>query len=177
MKQSTAEQKLMELLGIKDVEPSHAEPEKPKARAKAKPGDSNAYAFTAVEEVEIQSFRAIQGFLYYLQAPKLFTYLKCRECHEPFMVSRRNVAFCSYNCIAKNCESQGFVWNKGMLDLEVMVNDTQLYNGNEPIWIRQPEKVLDALITMFELVERDNKNGAIWDDAKSKLIRMKFDPK
>lgn len=87
-----------------------------------------------VTEEEIQNFRAAQGILYFLQAPKLFTYKVCGNCGADYFVSRRDVAFCSYSCIKLKLREQGFEWRKGN-DIEALIDDPQVYNGNEPIWI------------------------------------------
>lgn len=88
-----------------------------------------------VSEEEIQDFREIQGILYFLQAPALFTYKVCGHCEADFFVSRKNVKFCSYKCIKLELRKNGFEWRKGN-DIEALVMDPQVYDGNEPLWIR-----------------------------------------
>lgn len=87
-----------------------------------------------VSEEEIQGFRQAQGILYFLQAPALFTYKICGHCGADFFVSRKNVKFCSYMCIKLELRKNGFEWRKGN-DIEALVMDPQVYNGNEPLWI------------------------------------------
>lgn len=88
-----------------------------------------------VTEEEIQEFREIQGILYFLEAPALFEYKVCGHCKADFYVSRKYVKFCSYGCMKLEMRKQGFEWRKGN-DIEALVLDPQVYNGNEPIWIR-----------------------------------------
>lgn len=112
--------------------------------------------FYGVSEDEIQNFRQAQGLVYFLQAPALFHAKKCKHCGEPFLVSRMFVALCSYTCIRKDLEARGFKWTKGE-DIEEVVKDPQVYDGNEPIWIRQPQlsqalKVLQSLLENSEEV-------------------------
>jgi hypothetical protein len=87
-----------------------------------------------ISEEEIQEFREAQGILYFLEAPALFTYKVCGHCGADFFVSRLNVKFCSYSCIKLELQKQGFEWRKGN-DIEALIADPQVYNGNEPIWI------------------------------------------
>lgn len=88
-----------------------------------------------VTEPEIQNFREIQGIIYFLQAPALFSFKTCPECGEPFAVSRKYVGYCSHECIRKSLNKQGLRWKKGD-DLESLALDPQVWDGNEPIWIR-----------------------------------------
>lgn len=125
MKEETYLNKLNELLGIKEkVE------ELPKF-TKAKPND-----IVAVDEDEIDDFREKQAVLYYLRAPALFTSKTCSHCGDTFLVSRKYVGYCSYTCTRKALEELGIKWSKGE-DLEALANDPQVWNGNEPLWIRQ----------------------------------------
>lgn len=87
-----------------------------------------------ISEEEIQNFREVQGILYFLEAPALFTYKVCGHCGADFFVSRKTVKFCSYMCIKLELRKQGFEWRKGN-DIEALVLDPQVYDGNEPIWI------------------------------------------
>jgi endogenous inhibitor of DNA gyrase (YacG/DUF329 family) len=107
-------------------------------------------SFYGITEDEIQEFREAQGLIYFLQAPALFTPKTCPHCGEHFLVSRQFVGFCSYTCIRKDLEAKGFRWDKGR-DIEELVNDPEVYKGNEPIWIRGPalrkaHKVLTNLL-------------------------------
>lgn len=109
-------------------------------------------SFYGISEDEIQDFREAQGLVYFLQAPALFQSKVCKHCGEPFLVSRLYVAFCSYTCIRKDLESRGFLrWEKGH-DLEALANDPEVYEGNEPIWIRNP-KLSQVLAILKELLE------------------------
>ena len=107
--------------------------------------------FYGISESDIQEFREAQGFIYFLQAPALFTPKTCPHCGESFLVSRQFVAFCSYTCIRKDLEARGFRWDKGH-DIEELVNDPEVYKGNEPIWIRSPHlrKALEVLKNLLE---------------------------
>ena len=106
-----------------------------------------------VSEEEIQEFREIQGVLYFLQAPALFTDKICKHCGEPYLVSRKYVAFCSYTCIQKELAKNGIKWRKGQ-DLEALANDPQVYDGNEPLWIRK--KCLEKLQTILTSISQDS---------------------
>jgi hypothetical protein len=123
VKKSTVEAKLNALFGLS----KKAEEVKVKATGKV----------VGVTEDEIQEFRAVQGLHYFLQAPELFTAKVCKHCGEQFLVSRKYVAFCSYTCIQKSLAEQGLSWRKGQ-DLETLANDPQVFDGNEPLWIRGP---------------------------------------
>lgn len=112
-----------------------------------------------ITEPEIQEFREAQGLVYFLQAPALFSPRVCAnpDCGEPFMVSRKHVAFCSYTCIKANLARLGFTFTKGN-DLEALANDPQVYEGNEPIWIRQRTliKALETLQTLLEPIKQED---------------------
>ncbi len=167
---STAEQKLAELLGIKTDEVPLTHAEEPK-RKRAKPGDQRSYAFTAVGHQEIDNERNLQGFLYYLRAPELFTYLKCRECHEPFMVSRRFIAFCSYGCMIKNCRDQGYEWTKGQGDAEVVIKE--VFENNEPIWINNPNQMLAVFERTLDIMQQQIDYGPQYTELKEKFRRVR----
>jgi hypothetical protein len=151
MKKETAAQKLMALLGQVNDEVKDRLEEVAK-HTKAKQGN-----IKSITEEEIQNFREAQGVLYFLQAPALFQPKVCKHCGEHFLVSRLYVAYCSYTCIRKELNSQGLEWRKGR-DLEALINDPQVYNGNEPIWIRNLpnlKKCLEMLQSM-NLDEQDS---------------------
>lgn len=134
MKKETYLTKLNELLGIKQEVV-----EEIKTRHSGK--------VVGITEEEIAKFREMQGVLYYLQAPALFTFRVCPHCGERFAVSRKYVQFCSYTCIRNSLREQGLDWTKGD-DLESLANDPQVYNGNEPIWISS--RVLERLKETLE---------------------------
>lgn len=90
-----------------------------------------------ITEDNIQKWRELQGIVYFLQAPALFQPKSCANCGTKFVVSRLFVSCCSYDCITESLRKQGIEWSKGS-DLEALTIDPQVYNGNEPIWIRQP---------------------------------------
>lgn len=134
MKAETYTNKLADLLGLQGQVP-----EKPKKLS---------HREVAVKEEEIQFHREAQGIIYFLQAPELFTPKVCLHCEEGFLVSRRQVAYCSYTCIKKSLEEIGINWTKDG-DYEAMVQDPQIYNKNEPIWIKNIEAI-KAIINTFE---------------------------
>ena len=144
MKPETVQAKLNELLGIK--------PEVVNAITTKKTG-----RVVGLTEEEIQEFREVQGILYFLEAPALFTPKVCPHCGEGFLVSRKYVKFCSYTCIKKSFEEIGINWTKGN-DLEALANDPDVYGGNEPIWIRTRalEKLQDALLIMKGLTSQSS---------------------
>lgn len=136
-KPTAAENKLNALLGLTEkVEEVQA--------------NSNG-SFYGVSEAEIENFRQAQGLIYFLMAPKLFHPKVCRHCKEPFIVSRQFVACCSYTCIRKDLEERGFKWTKGD-DLEALAQDPQVYDGNEPLWIKEPQlsQALEVLQTLLK---------------------------
>lgn len=90
-----------------------------------------------IAEENIQKWRELQGVIYFLQAPGLFTKKRCQNCNQLFMVSRLYVSCCSYDCITESLRKQGIDWSKGD-NLEALALDPHVYNGNEPLWIRQP---------------------------------------
>ena len=139
-KPTAAENKLNALLGLTEkVEEVRA---------------NTSGSFYGVSEDEIDKFRAAQGLIYFLAAPKLFHPKVCRHCKEPFIVSRQFVACCSYTCIRKDLEERGFKWSKGD-DLEALAQYHEVYNGNEPIWVKQPQ-LSQALEVLKILLEKEN---------------------
>lgn len=111
-----------------------------------------------ITEEEIQEFREAQGIIYFLQAPELFQSKVCTYCEEPFLVSRKYVGCCSYSCIRKSLNEQGIEWRKGR-DLEALAIDPQVWNGNEPLWIRKNSmlKLQEALKNLSEnLPDKEN---------------------
>lgn len=130
MKEETRLAKLAELLGIKTEVEVHVEKK------------NNRNKIIEVPESEIDSFRAAQGVLYFLQAPELFTARLCkwRECQQPFAVSRQFVAYCSYTCLKDSLADIGIDWNRdGKTDAEkIEITINTVWEGQEPIWIREP---------------------------------------
>lgn len=122
MKKETTEAKLNRLFGDNFV----AKVEEVKVKTTGK--------IIGVSEEEIQEFRAVQGIIYFFKAPELFQYKICAHCGADFYVSRKYVAYCSYMCIKLELRKQGFEWEKGN-DIEALVLDPQVYDGNEPLWI------------------------------------------
>lgn len=108
----------------------------------------------AVTDEQVQNFRAAQGFTYFLQAPELFTPRVCKECDSPFLVSRKLVAFCSYDCIRANLNKMGFDWEKGR-DLEALAQDPEVYKGNEPIILKNIKHIRHALEVLNERFPND----------------------
>jgi hypothetical protein len=95
-----------------------------------------------VSEEEIQEFREAQGIIYFLKAPQLFKSKICNNCGNHFIVSRLYVASCSYHCIAAELLKLGIVWKKHH-DVEALVQS--VYEGNEPIWINNLDRLRKAL--------------------------------
>lgn len=124
MKRETQLDKLNALLGIK---------KEVVQEVKAKTTGNTV----GITEENIQKWRELQGIVYFLQAPALFQPKSCSNCGTKFVVSRLFVSCCSYDCITEALRKQGVEWSKGS-DLEALTIDPQVYNGNEPIWIRQP---------------------------------------
>lgn len=124
-KQTTAEARLNALLGLT----TKANEVKTRSTGRV----------VGVTEEEIQEFREAQGLIYFLQAPALFEYRTCKnpKCGQPFVVSRKYVSCCSYTCIKDMLANLGLKWAKGE-DLEALAQDPQVYDGNEPLWVREP---------------------------------------
>lgn len=140
MKQETYLNKLNELLGI---DPGVAQQIKKKVEAKK----GNVIGVT---EDEIQEYREAEGILYFLEAPHLFHARVCKRCEEPFLVSRLHVAYCSYNCIEHSIwDLYGVKWSRSTqleTDPELVVRE--VFEGNEPIWIRRLPTLQKALIKL-----------------------------
>jgi hypothetical protein len=140
MKKETTANKLAALLGLTD---KVAIPEHFKDKTKPEKKKTTS-AHIGISEDKIQDFRAAQGLVYFLQAPELFKLKTCKHCGEQFLVSRMYVAFCSYTCIEKSLEEMGIKWRKGS-DLEALVSDPEVYEGNEPIWIKNIDRIKAVL--------------------------------
>lgn len=138
MKNETMEAKL--LATLKRLHPERFK-ELDEVKTKVENRNGNIQGIT---EDEIQEFRAAQGIIYFLQAPELFKHKTCKHCGAQYLVSRLYVAFCSYTCIKVNLEEQGFNWKKGQ-DLEAIALDKEVFNGNEPLWIRNLPTLAKAL--------------------------------
>lgn len=136
MKKETYQDKLNKLLGITDVA------NEIKAKQERKRGK-----IQGITEDEIQEFRSMQGIIYFLQAPELFTPKVCPHCGENFLVSRLYVKYCSYTCIRKSLNEQGFEWRKSH-DIELLIKET--YEGNEPLWIKNLPNLMQILSTLME---------------------------
>lgn len=144
MKKETYANKLASLLGLdtKVVEKAGYVDKK-----KQKSNSTSSNGPVGITEDQIQKYREMQGLWYFLQAPELFSAKKCPHCKEAFLVSRPFVAFCSYTCIEKDLESKGLSWSKGK-DIEALVKT--VYEGNEPIWIRNIDRIRTVLDEVHE---------------------------
>lgn len=102
-----------------------------------------------VTEDDIRFWREVQGVSYFLQAPSLFSPKICKNCDEPYVVSRLFVAYCSYSCIKESLRAQGITWTRDK-DLEALVMDPHVYDGKEPLWVSKQtlEKLKDILQEM-----------------------------
>ncbi len=136
MKEETRIRKMMEALGLSHKLEEHLEVKK------------NLNKPIAVDESEIQSFRASQGIIYFLQAPELFTLKVCKHCEAEFLVSRKFVALCSFTCIKASLAEIGIDWTKDE-DIEALVK-SDVYEGNEPIWIRNIDRLREVLHDITE---------------------------
>jgi hypothetical protein len=144
VRKETIQNKLAELLGLTEFVVEVDKKGKPKPKTNAPIG---------VSEDEIQNFRAAQGLTYFLQAPELFSAKTCPHCGEGFLVSRKYVAFCSYTCIEKDLEAKGIKWSrKG--DIDSLIKD--VYEGNEPIWIKNLEALQEVISSVVQLRQRDD---------------------
>ena len=131
MKKETYANKLAELLGISE------EKEKYEKQHAVRQGN-----LAEITEEQIQTFREAQGITYFLRAPALFQYKECKHCGAHYLVSRLYVAYCSYTCISKSMEELGITWSrKGNIDALIH----EVYDDQEPIWIRNIEQLESAL--------------------------------
>lgn len=107
-----------------------------------------------VSEEKIKERRDLQGIIYYLQAPDLFTFRKCKleSCGADFAVSRLQVAYCSYDCIRKSMHELGLTWSRSD-NMEVIVRES--YDGNEPLWLSKETMVSleSALKRLLEVAQ------------------------
>lgn len=135
MKRETYEKKLAEILGLQYILSEKEQRAKKTNQA------------LGVTEDEINNARQAQGIIYFFQAPDLFSAKTCPHCGEGFLVSRRFVAFCSYTCIQKSLEEKGIKWSRSNsngyeISEEYIKN---IYEGNEPIWIKNLDVIQDLL--------------------------------
>ncbi len=141
MKATTTASKLAALFGIQQevVETSTIHEEENKKNGKGK--------FRGIPEESIQNYREAQGLIYFLQAPKLFTARTCKHCGEGFLVSRHQVAYCSYNCIELELKKMGIdEWSRKN-DIPSLVKE--IYDDNEPLWVRN----IDGIKSLINQVE------------------------
>jgi hypothetical protein len=151
MKRETTANKLLALLGIESEK-------KEELVTKTVKKNTPKNKFQNITEEEIQHFREAQGIIYFFKAPELFKLKTCPHCGADFLVSRLYVAYCSYTCIAKSMEEDwGVVWSKTEDIRSLSEGDTNdiiqavnnLWEGNEPIWIRNLpmlQKALEVLV-------------------------------
>jgi hypothetical protein len=138
MKKETTLDKLNAILGIKAA----AEELKVKSSGKT----------VGISEDEIQTWREIQGLIYFLQAPALFQPRVCKNCNTKFVVSRLYVAFCSYLCIKEDLRNKGIEWTRDS-NIEELVLSKHVYEGNEPLWVKEPtlSKLREMLDELFKM--------------------------
>jgi hypothetical protein len=149
MKAETTREKLNALLGLLDDDETAAVVEKVQEE-KARQEQSRVGIHVGIPEAEIQKFREMQGIIYFLMAPQLWQSKTCPNCGIPFMVSRLFVAYCSYDCINESLRNiLGNDWSR-LDDLEKVVVDPQVYDGNEPIWIRNIPRFKKVLASLIE---------------------------
>lgn len=137
MKSETYTNKLAALLGLQDKVPA-----KTKTR-------NLSHREVAVREEEIQFAREAQGIVYFLLAPELFTPKVCKHCKEGFLVSRKQVGYCSYTCIKKSLEEIGIDWSKDG-QFEALAQDQQVWDKNEPIWIKNIDAI-KGILSVFDV--------------------------
>lgn len=140
MKKHTYANKLAAILGIEDKVDTTIYADKPQKGKVKKLGPP---------EGEVQNFRQAQAITYFLQAPELFSKAKCKHCGEEYLVSRHQVAYCSYTCIEKELEKQGIKWSRAG-EYEILAKE--VYDGNEPMWIRNIEFIRE-LVAQFTVEE------------------------
>ena len=142
MKKVTTANKLADLLGLgPKVDTSHFEDD-PKKRKKLLEKKGK---IQGISEDEIQKFREAQGIIYFLQAPELFTHNTCKHCGEDFLVSRKQVSHCSYTCVKKSLEELGIEWSRDG-KFEELAQDTSVFEKNEPIWIKNLDRIRKVLL-------------------------------
>lgn len=100
----------------------------------------------AIDELETQRYREAEGIAYFLKAPQLFVARECLWCGSKFLVSRRHIAYCSYDHLKSGLNRMGIQWNKDS-SFEAIVHDE--FQDNEPIWIRNISQIKE-IVTDFE---------------------------
>ncbi len=149
MKTETYEQKMAELFGISTEVVEKVKVQRNQLEAK------RSGKIQGISEFEIQKFREMQAVIYFLQAPQLFHLKVCPRCEQPFMVSRLFVGFCSYDCIREQIRDElGTNWEKSR-DLEALAVDPHVWNGNEPLWIRNLPRLKEILEQLVVFQEND----------------------
>lgn len=123
----------------------------PEEAIKPKEPDKRNPHETAVEEAEIARFRAKQGVVYFLLAPKLFHPRTCRKCEAPFLVSRKQVAYCSYECLQHDIRDNfGIRWER-LDDMELTAKE--VWEGNEPLWVNNLDQIQEVIDSAKALVK------------------------
>ncbi len=131
MKKETYANKLAEILGLQEVVDT--------SQFSDKPVSKRSKRFAGLSEDEITKYREGTALYYFFQAPELFQPRVCRHCESPFLVSRHQVVFCSYDCLEREIEKvAGVKWSRHG-DMELMVKE--VYDGNEPLIIRNLERI------------------------------------
>jgi len=149
VKKSTYEKKMAELFGIDTQIIERVEDQRAKQEAQ------RTGKLQGISEAEVQKFREMQAVIYFFQAPQLFKLKICPRCKQPFLVSRLFVGFCSYDCIREQIRDEmGTNWEKSR-DLETLAVDPQVWNGNEPLWIRNLPRLKEILAELVTLQEND----------------------
>ncbi len=157
MKASTAAAKLNALLGIKEEQvqelASESNPAVAEQIAKKRQEEfKNQPKIYGYRPDEFEQIRIMQGTLYFLQAPELFTIQQCPSCNEWFAVSRQAVGYCSYACMNVAFKEAGLVFTKGG-DLEALANDPHVWRKNEPLWTIKLSKLQKCLQVITEAIE------------------------
>ena len=158
MKPETYADKLNKLLGI-DTETAEklASDDNPLVKRKKQEefkSQPRVYGYT---DDEFHDIRIMQGTLYFLQAPELFTIKQCPVCTEWFAVSRQAVGYCSYDCMNKKFKELGMEFRKGG-DLVALANDPQVWRGNEPLWTIHLSKLKKSLQVIIDSIESPSMN-------------------
>lgn len=154
MKVETAAEKLNRLLGItpeqvealaSDTNPAKAETVRRKRLEEFK----NQPATFGYTDDEFADIRIMQGTLYFLQAPELFTIKQCPSCNDWFAVSRAAVGYCSYECMDRKFKELGLTFHKGA-NLVELAQDPDVWRKNEPLWTIKLMKLQHCLQVITE---------------------------
>lgn len=137
MKRETTQRKLLEALGL---DPTQFEtPEEPKVK-------KNKYGLPEGLTLEqYESYRGGQATAIFLQAPELFKAYVCKNCGEPFLVSRTLVAFCTYDCTRAALHKAGIEWEP-FIDEEYL---RRVWDNNEPL------RVPPAAVKVLQQITQD----------------------